>query len=192
MFSFPNSLQLVVFSTLSVVVSSPTHPTLPVSQLKPFFSNPWGVKAQWTRIIAWHFGEALQRSLNQYRHILFFQSRCFLLKRTGTHIHLFCTFYCFALRVWNNLSSFEFHLITLQPQCIIVPSPLNKHTSAFSITGHTPACLGRFFQVLNLLQFNEHVPEKRMKSSCLLVSFASFFKNIWFLFRYSCITFYSR
>lgn len=68
---------------------------------------------------------------------------------------------------------------------------LSWQRNAFSITVQAPACLGRFSQVLWLLQFNAHVPEKWIKSSCFLVSFASFPKNIWFLFRYSWAAFYS-
>ena len=107
------------------------------------------------------------------------------------HIHLLSTLYCYAIRFWNN-PSFEFHLITLQPQCIMVPSPLRWHRNAFSITVHIPACLDRFSQVLQLLQFNASLPEKWIKSSCFLISFASFSKNIWFLFRYSSTAYYSR
>lgn len=181
-------VSVVVFFTLSVLEDNPAHHTLTLSQAMELFSSPWFLKANWTGIIAVLWRGIFEISKSEWVNFVF-PKQMLSAYKDRIYIHLFFTFYCYAIRFWNNLS-FEFHLIALQTQCVIVPSPLSWHKNAFSITVHIPAFLGRFSQVLQLLQFNEHVPEKQIKSSCffLFVSFVSFLKNTWFLFRCLCIS----
>lgn len=116
--------------------------------------------------------EVLKSSIGKF---YFSNTDAFCLKKQ-IHTFILYTFYFYATWFWNNLS-FEFHLITLQAQCVMVPSPVSWQRNAFSTAVHIPACLGRFSQVLWLLQFSDCVPEKQIKSSCFLLLFASFFQE---------------